>query len=293
MNLYNTENIPEHYSQNEIINKKLLQKLVNQSGITVGDLVYDIGAGTGNITAALLGKGAMVVAIEKDEQLCLKLKRRFSPCDRVEVCNTDFLQREFSPSALYKVFANIPFSRTADIIHMLVFNKAPPEDCYLIVQKEAAEKYTGIPADTLVSLLIKPLFWVDILYHFNRNDFFPVPSVDVVLLQFERRKCWLIPEGQYTLYKDFVIYCREGTDRTVKQALKNLFSFSQIKQIFRLLRIDYHARPTELSFRHYLCLFQFYTGNDLRNLPLVERNEARKKDRQAHGIKGRLPRRNR
>jgi len=266
MNLSNTKNIPEHYSQNEIINKKLLQKLVNQSGIAVGDLVYDIGAGTGNITAALLEKGAGVVAVEKDEQFCLKLKRRFSPCDKVEVCNTDFLACGFSPSARYKVFANIPFSRTADIIHKLVFNKAPPEDCYLIIQKEAAEKYTGIPTDTLVSLLIKPMFWVDILYHFNRNDFFPVPSVDIVLLQLEKRKCRLIPESRYRLYKDFVIFCREGTDRTVKQALKNLFSFSQIKQIFRLLRIDYHARPTELSFRQYLCLFQFYMGNDLRNL---------------------------
>ena len=266
MKLSNTKNIPEHYSQNEIINKRLLQKLVNQSGIAVGDLVYDIGAGTGNITAALLEKGARVVAIEKDEQLCLKLKRRFPECKKVTVYHDDFLQHDFSPSAIYKIFANIPFSCTADIIHKLVFNKASPDDCYLIVQKEAAEKYTGIPTDTLVSLLVKPLFWVDILYHFNRNDFFPVPSVDIVLLQFERRKCWLIPESQYALYKDFVIYCREGTDRTVKRVLKNLFSFSQIKQIFRLLRIDYRARPTELSFRQYLCLFQFYMGNDLRNL---------------------------
>jgi 23S rRNA (adenine-N6)-dimethyltransferase len=257
-----TKDIPEHYSQNEIINIKLLQKLVNRSGIEPGDLVYDIGAGTGNIAAALLEKGARVVAIEKDEWLCAKLVRRFSGCDRVEVRNTDFVETEFSPSALYKIFANIPFSHTAAMIKKLLFNKAPPEDCYLIVQKEAAEKYAGIPADTLVSLLIKPLFWVDIIYHFSRSDFLPVPLVDIVLLQFERRKCGLIPPSQYSLYQDFIIYCREGTDRTVKQALKGIFSYSQIKRIFRLLGIDYHARPAELSFRQYLCLFQFYIGND-------------------------------
>lgn len=257
-----TNNIPEHYSQNEIINKKLLQKLVAQSGIGEADLVYDIGAGTGNITAALRARGARVIAIEKDPQLCAKLKRHFSAFDKVEVRHTDFLASEISPSTLYKVFANIPFSHTAEMIKKLLFNKAPPDDCYLIVQKEAAEKYVGIPVDTLVSLLIKPLFWVDILYHFNRNDFFPVPAVDIVLLQFQRRKYALVPECRYVLYRDFVVYCREGSDRTVKQALKGLFSFSQIKRLFRLLRIDYHARPAELSFRQYLCLFQFYIGSD-------------------------------
>ncbi len=262
MSLSKSSNIPEHYSQNEIVNERLLKGLVNRSGIAPGDLVYDIGAGTGNITAALLTRGAHVIAIEKDTRLCARLERRLFASDKVEIRNADFLAIEFSPSALYKVFANIPFSHTAEMIKKLLFNKVPPDDCYLMVQKEAAEKYAGIPADTLVSLLIKPLFWVDIIYHFSRNDFLPVPSVDIVLLQFERRRCGLIPLSQYSLYRDFIVYCRERTDRTVKQALKNLFSFSQIKRIFRLLRIDYHARPTELIFQQYLGLFQFYIDND-------------------------------
>lgn len=290
MDSINTKDIPEHYSQNEIINKKLLQELVNRSGID-DDLVYDIGAGSGNITAALLEKGTSVVAIEKDERFCRKLMRRFSTRDKATVYQGDFLQHEFPPSANYKIFANIPFFHTAEMIKKLLFNKAPPEDCYLIVQKEAAEKYAGIPTDTLVSLLVKPLFWVDILYYFKRTDFFPVPAVDIVLLQFERRKCRLVPEGQYNVYKDFIVYCREGKSRTAKQALKNLFSFSQIKQIFRLLRIDYHARPTELSFRQYLCLFQFYMGNDLRKFPLTGRNETRKKSQLAHRIESHRTRR--
>ena len=125
-------------------------------------------------------------------------------------------------------------------------------------QKEAAEKYTGIPADTLVSLLIKPLFWVDILHHFKRRDFFPPPAVDIVLVQFERRRCPLIAGPRYELYRDFVVKCREGNDRYVKQVLKDYFSFPQIKNVFRLLRIDYRARPAELDFRQYLGLFQYY-----------------------------------
>ncbi len=265
-----------HYSQNEIINKSLIHKLVNQSGIDQGDPVYDIGAGTGNITGVLSAKGARVMAIEKEERLFLELKRRFTAEDNIRVYHADFLEMELPPTGIYKVFANIPFFHTAEIIKKLLFNKAPPEDCYLVVQKEAAEKYAGIPADTLVSLLIKPRFWVDILYYFKRKDFSPPPAVDIVLIQFQQRKCPLVPESLYGLYQEFIIECREGTNRTVKQVLKNCLDFSQIKHAFRLLRIDYHARPAELSFRQYLALFQFYMGNEFRSLPLKKGNERRK-----------------
>lgn len=252
------QHVFEHYSQNEIVNKQFIQKLVNESGIHEGDVVYDIGAGTGNITAALLECGAWVLAVEKDDRRCSKLERRFAPESRVKVVRADFLDIALPSVGLYKVFANIPFFHTADIIKKLLFNKAPPKDCYLIVQREAAEKYVGIPADTLASLLIKPIFWVDILYYFRRNDFFPIPSVDIVLVQFERRRRPLVYEEQYSLFRDFIMNCRERTDRPVKQVLKEYFSYSQIKHVFRLLRIDFYARPTELSFRQYLGLFQLY-----------------------------------
>lgn len=256
----NNHQILEHYSQNEIINKLLIHKLVSDSGIREGDLVYDIGAGTGNVTEALLKTGARVVAVEKDDRRCLKLKRRFEGENNVTVYHADFLDMDLSSVGNYKVFANIPFFHTADIIKKLLFNKAPPQDCYLVVQREAAEKYIGIPADTLMSLLIKPLFWVDIRYYFKCQDFFPVPSVDIVLVQFEHRRCPLISREQYPLYQDFIMNCRKRTDRPVKQVLKEYFSYSQIKHVFRVLRIDHRARPAELSFRQYLGLFQFYSG---------------------------------
>jgi 23S rRNA (adenine-N6)-dimethyltransferase len=262
MNHHKKNSVHAHYSQNEIINKSLIQKLVDQSGIGRGDLVYDIGAGTGNITATLLKKGAEVVAVEKDVRLFQKLERRFAADDKVRLLQGDFLDMQLPTVGNYKIFANIPFFHTAEIIKKLLFNKAPPADCYLVAQKEAAEKYAGIPVDTLVSLLIKPLFWVDILYHFRRKDFFPPPAVDIVLVQFERRICPLISGSHYGLYRDFVIKCRERTGRTVKQILKDYLGYSQIKQVFRLLRIDYRARPAELDFRQYLGLFQFYLGNN-------------------------------
>ncbi len=266
---HNEDNFTIKYSQNRIVNKELIERLINQSGITAGDLVYDIGAGSGAISEVLLKKGARVIAFEKDERLYLECKRKFIDQDRFELYLDDFLIWKIPPKQKYKVFSNIPFVHTADIVNKLLYASNPPEDCYLVVQKEAAEKYAGFPADTLASLLIKSLFWVDIIYHFKREDFRPVPSVDIALLQAEQRKSRLLPDRHYELYRDFVIFCRQGKSRTIKKALKQVFTYSQLKQLSRTLTIDYRSSPVSLNFMQYLGLFQFYLSQNPGNAELL------------------------
>jgi 23S rRNA (adenine-N6)-dimethyltransferase len=268
---YHENNFRTEYSRNEIVNKKLITRLVDQSSIGKGDLVYDIGAGSGAISEALLKKGARVIAVEKDKEIYRKCKQRLIGQDRFELYLDDFLIMDFPPESTYKVFSNIPFIRTADIVNRLLFNANPPSDCYLVLQREAANRYAGLPRETLASLLLKPVFWVDIVYHFNRKDFFPVPSVDIVLLQVEKRRSRLVPEQHYGLYRDFIVFCREEADRTVKKSLKRLFTYSQLKQLSRLLNIDYRSSPTELNFVQYLAIFQFYLNLYLKNPALSVR----------------------
>lgn len=284
MSYGNNTPVMEH-SQNEIVNKKLIERLVNGSSITRGDLVYDIGVGSGSISKALLQKGARVIAIEKDSRLILECKDRFADQDRFELYLYDFLIWEFPPDQKYKVFSNIPFFHTADIISKLLFGTTPPEDCYLVTQKEAAEKFAGTYVDTLISLLIKPLFWIDIIYQFRRTDFYPIPSVDAVLLQIEKRKCQLLSDRHYDLYKDFVVFCREGSSRTIKKSLKELLTYSQMKQISKLLRIDYRSDPAALNFTQYLGIFQFYLDHILKNKALIRGAEGRLRRQQADMMK--------
>lgn len=263
-----------YYSQNETINESLIRSLVSQTSISKGDLVYDIGAGSGNITEALLEKGARVIGIEKDRYLYHKLERRFFNREAVSLHHADFLNWEFSGHR-YKVFSNIPFIQTADIVKKLLFCKSPPEDCYLIMQKEAALKYTGIPKETLMSLLIKPLFWVEIIYYFKRKDFFPPPSIDIVLVQFEKRRCRLVPESCYDIYRDFIVYCREGSRGAIGQVFKDFISAEQSRQIAAVSGLDLRTRPAELNMMQYLCVFQFLIGNNLKNLSIIQDAEER------------------
>jgi 23S rRNA (adenine-N6)-dimethyltransferase len=221
-----------------------------------------------------------VIAFETDKRRYLECKEKFINQDRFELYLDDFLIWEIPPQQRYKVFSNIPFSHTADIINKLLHGTNPPEDCYLIIQKEAAEKYAGFPVDTLASLLIKPLFWADIIYHFNRNDFRPVPSVDIALLHIEQRASNLIPEWQYELYRNFVIFLRQGKNRTIKKAFKQMFTYTQQKRLSKILNIDFRSSPTSLSFVQYLGIFQFYLDCSKKSTPLT--NGMENKQRKQH-----------
>jgi 23S rRNA (adenine-N6)-dimethyltransferase len=277
----NSFNQFKYYSQNQTVNKGIIKSLINQSSISKGDLVYDIGAGSGNITKALLEKGARVISIEKDSNLYRKCQQRFMNSEAVSLHHADFLHWEFSPGHKYKVFANIPFIQTAAIVKKLLFNDNPPEDCYLVMQKEAALKYVGIPKETLASLLIKPIFWVDIVYHFKRKDFYPVPAVDIVLIQFVKRKFRLIPESYYKIYRDFIVFCRDLSAGNIIKVLKDLFTDPQIKQISTLLDIDVKCRPADLNFMQYLCIFQFLLAGNFANIARIQGAEAKLRKRRA------------
>ena len=59
-------------------------KKLFQSRVAAGDVVFDIGANIGAYSAAFLGLGARVVAVEPQPQLARYLRQRLGPlrCDR-------------------------------------------------------------------------------------------------------------------------------------------------------------------------------------------------------------------
>ena len=91
------------------------------------------------------------------------------------------------PRRPYKVFANIPFNATAAIVNRLTQACHPPEDSYLVVRAEAAERFTGQPRGTLISTLLKPWFEPTLVHRFDRTDFDPPPRVDAVMLRLQKR----------------------------------------------------------------------------------------------------------
>ena len=141
-------------SQNYLHSKRLVNELIAKSNITTSDLVLEIGPGKGIITEELVKCSKKVIAVELDRNLYLGLREKFSNTENLQLVNRDFLQTQL-PAEEYKVFSNIPFNLTAEIIIKLLGASNPPNDMFIIMQYEAALKYSGEPyyAESMRSLM--------------------------------------------------------------------------------------------------------------------------------------------
>jgi 23S rRNA (adenine-N6)-dimethyltransferase len=247
-----------HLAQNFLRSPTLVRHLVSMSTIGPSDTVYEIGPGNGIITAALASTAKQVIAIEKDPELVRRLRERFRLFDNVEIVERDclaYLFHQRKQTGQYKLFANIPYNITARILRRIVYAQPHLAEGYLVLQKEAAKKYAGLPRETLFSILAKPFFEFQILAQLKRTDFSPVPGVDSVLLRIKRRLHPLIDRQDVAAYREFVQYGFGRWKPSLRLAFKNVFTYKQWKQLGHDLDIPFNATPTELTFEQWLGLY--------------------------------------
>lgn len=92
--------------------------LVDGARIRPGQLVVDLGAGDGVISAALAAAGARVLAVELHPGRVEQLRRRFTGVGTVTVLHLDLLAFRL-PARPFRVVANPPWSLAKPIIRML------------------------------------------------------------------------------------------------------------------------------------------------------------------------------
>jgi len=259
-------------AQNFLRSPKLVRRLVRMSKIGPSDTVYEIGPGNGIITAALANVAGRVIAIEKDPELVRHLLQRFCAVENVEIVEKDFLNYSFrtrrgesgpKPVSEYKIFANIPYNCTSEIVRTILRERSGLCEAYLIMQKEAAKKFSGSPRETLFSVLVKPFFDFRVLVQLDRADFWPIPNVDSVLLSIKRRARPLIEAPDIALYREFVQYGFGRWRPNLRLAFKNVFTYKQWKHLARDLDFSINATATDLSVEQWLGLYREFLHRSL------------------------------
>ena len=252
------------FAQNFLRSAKLVRLLLSKSCIASHDIVYEIGPGRGIITAELARNAYKVIGIEKDPVLARHLCARFQDIENVQIIASDFLQHRIS-NREYKIFANIPYNITAEIVRKLLYTNPVPSEAYLVMQKEAAQKFSGTPNETKFSVLAKPFFEFHIIEELRRTDFEPMPRVDSVLLQIKKRASPRVHKKDISLYRSFIGYGFGRWKHNLKLIFKPIFTYSQWKYLSRDLCFPLHATPSQLNFEQWLGLFECFKERVPRN----------------------------
>lgn len=247
-------------SQNFLNNQPLVAQLVGQAGLSPNDTVLDIGAGSGSITRALASQACRIIAYEADERLATELAGKFLANPNVQIVMGNFMAADL-PLGIYKVFANIPFNKTSEIVHKLLDSFNPPVDAYLIMQREAALKFAGEPNHySLFSVLHAPWFTFEVQHVFHARDFTPQPKVSIVMLHICLRSEALVPASETEPYRDFVSYIFNHANPNILPSLKQLFPGKNFDAVEHALGPKVTAKPSQLEPHDWLAIFRAYTS---------------------------------
>src|SRR5699024_3875561 len=127
----NKKNIKD--SQNFITSKGNVHKIITNICLNEHDNIYEIGSGQGHFTHELVHSCNFVPAIELDHKLCKTTENKRVNHDNFQVLNKDILHFKFPKNQSYKIFGNIPYNISTDIIRKVDFESIADES-YLIVQ---------------------------------------------------------------------------------------------------------------------------------------------------------------
>lgn len=241
-------------SQNFITNRKLINKIINLSNINKEDTVIEIGTGKGHLTEGLCQKADFVCSIELDQKLYENTLTKLSHFSNLSLVHGDFLKYSLPAKGNYKVFSNIPYFITTQIIEKLTGAANPPSDIWLIMEKGAAKRFMGKPRETEKSLLLKVNWEMELLFHFRKEDFHPMPSVDSVLVHFSKKATPDLNKKEYYEFKKFVEY-------SLKYGIygkRALLTKKQISAALKQAGLPYLPENGITLYIQWLCLFRCY-----------------------------------
>ncbi len=120
------------------LDRSWAERLVAESGIARGDLVLDVGAGDGALTAPLLERGARVIAIELHPGRAAALRRRFG--NDVRVVQADAADLRL-PRRTFRVVANPPWAITDPLLRRLLHPASRLIRADLLLKRSAARRW--------------------------------------------------------------------------------------------------------------------------------------------------------
>ncbi len=184
------------FGQNFLIDTHVLEKIVEEAGITENDCVLEIGPGIGTMTQYLAEHAKRVIAVEIDDHLIPILKDTLSAYDNVTVIHNDILKvdvaalcDEYNEGRPIKVVANLPYYITTPIIMGLFESHVPLDSITIMVQKEVADRMQVGPGTKdygALSLAVQYYSRPQIVANVPPNCFIPRPNVGSAVIKLTR-----------------------------------------------------------------------------------------------------------
>ena len=193
--------------QNFLIDHNLIRKLVDASGVGPGDVVLEVGPGTGALTEMLLARGCAVVACELDRGLAALLRERLSNPQvsigapvgaSFTLVEGDCLasKRKMSvevEAALggrpFRLVANLPYGAATPLMLSILCDHPECPGMFVTIQREVADRLLAKPSTKdygPISVVTQALCRVERIAVLPPECFWPRPDVTSAMVGLTR-----------------------------------------------------------------------------------------------------------
>ncbi len=179
---------PKHrFGQNFLHDQNKLRALIAHSGVVAGDLVVEVGPGTGTLTEALLDAGCDVIACELDRDMAAIVRDRLG--ERVRLVEGDCLDGKHAVSSAlleavdgrsFRLVANLPYGAATPLMLNMAAHVPHCLGQFVTVQREVAQRLAASPGSaeygpaTVVLSLTSIVRLLEVL---PGSCFWPAPKV--------------------------------------------------------------------------------------------------------------------
>lgn len=261
---------PRHrFGQNFMIDQNLV-KLIADSGLVIpGQIVIEVGPGTGTLTDELLARGATVLAVEIDRDLAALLRSRYAIEPRFQLIEGDALAGKHAvhPELATAVTAATTAGNPVKLIANLPYNIASPLIIELLiagvgllsftVQKEVADRLKAAAGSDdygPLSVAAQMLGKIEVLRVLPPSAFYPPPKIDSALVRITRADRLGTRAAEFSRFVQAIFSSRR---KTMRKALSLAgYPYSALATV----GIDDNLRPETLAPEVFLRLFESCTG---------------------------------
>ncbi|KAL6124291.1 hypothetical protein ACLB2K_076805 [Fragaria x ananassa] len=231
------KSLGQHYMLDSEVN----DRLVAAAEVGEGDVVLEIGPGTGSLTNVLINAGATVLPIEKDPYMATLVSERFAQTGQM------------------KVVANIPFNISTDVVKQLLPMGDIFSEVVLLLQEETAfrlvESYLRTSEYRPINIFVN--FYSDPEFKFKvpRANFFPQPNVDAAVVKFRLKQPTQYPSVSSTKSFFFMVNSAfNGKRKMLRKSLQHICTPSDIESALENVGRPATSRPEELTTEDFVKL---------------------------------------
>ena len=188
----------KNLGQNFLMDKNIIDKIIEGTEINAEDTVIEIGPGIGVITQEAANRAKKVIAVEIDKSLIPILEETLAEHDNIKIINEDILKLDLNKiideenAESVKIIGNLPYYITTPIIMKILNDEVKAKSITVMMQKEVAERIKAEPGTKTygaISVAVQYSCLVKKIADVPRTVFVPQPNVDSTVLK-------LIPRGK-------------------------------------------------------------------------------------------------